>query len=80
MFHRRKEKGPATDVSIGILFVLFGWYYLTSAHAPDLCVGQGFDGGCLLGTRGFAGFFILLGLVFVVSGLNRAISRRREAS
>lgn len=80
MFHRRKQKGPATDVSIGILFALFGAYYLTSTRAPGLCTGQGLDGGCLLGTRGFAGFFILLGIIFVASGLKRAVSERREAS
>lgn len=80
MFHRRKQKGPVTDISIGTLFALFGAYYLTSAGAPELCAGRGIGGSCLLGTNGFAGLFVLLGVVFVASGLRRALSERDETA
>ncbi len=76
MFHLRKEKGPATDASIGLLFVLFGVYYLASGH--EFCVGTGPGGSCLLGTTGFSGFFILLGLVFVGSALKGYTGERLE--
>jgi hypothetical protein len=77
MFHRRKRKGPATDVAIGAVFASFGWYYLAAAGAPELCAGQAPGDACLLGTNGFAGFLVLLGAVFVASGLKRTVEKRR---